>query len=430
MNKEILRLAIPNIISNISIPLLSTVDTILMGHLSARHLGAVGIGAMIYNFLYWNFGFLRMGTTGITAQNFGKKDQSEIIHTLLRALTVAVILAISIMLLCIPINWIASKAFNILPEQQDLVNSYYYIRILAAPATLSLFALNGWFFGMQNAMYPLYITLITNVLNIIISFFCVQYLNMATAGVAWGTVIGQYVGCFAALYFIKRSYQSYFNYYQKELLFQWDKLKNFLSINSDIFIRTVFLTIAFSFFYSQSSSSGELILAVNVILLQLINWMSYGIDGFAFAAESMVGKYKGAEDDQKLKRSIVLALLWGGALALLYALVYGFAFKPILLLFTPDLEVVQLAQKYFWWIVVFPIASFLCYIWDGIFIGLTAAKSMRNSIFIAFILYMVCYYGFRPIEKDHAIWLALFVFVFSRGILQSFLYLWKGKNLV
>ena len=194
MNKEILRLAIPNIISNISIPLLSTVDTMLMGRLSELHIGAVGVGAMIFNLVYWNFGFLRMGTTGITAQAFGKKDEDAIFQTLSRALLVAMILAIVIVLLHVPFGWLSFYLMNISEAQQPLVEQYYYIRVWAAPATLGLFAMMGWFFGMQNAIFPLIITVFVNAVNIILSYIFVKIYGWDVAGVAWGTVIAQYAG--------------------------------------------------------------------------------------------------------------------------------------------------------------------------------------------------------------------------------------------
>lgn len=429
MNKEILRLAIPNIISNISIPLLSTVDTILMGQLSARHLGAVGIGAMIYNFLYWNLGFLRMGTTGITAQAYGKEDPSEIIHTLGRGMMVALLLSVLILLLAYPIQLLSFVGFNVLENQEALVSDYFYIRLLAVPAGLSLMVFNGWFFGMQNAYYPLIITVVANVINIGLSFYLVRHLNMETKGVALGTVIAQYLSTAIAMALIYKSYSEYFSAFRRNLLLQVDTLKRFLSINIDIFIRTVFLTLAFAFFYSQSSRGGELILAVNVVLLQLVNWMSYGVDGFAFAAESMVGKYKGADNKEKLNASIKLALIWGGLFAAIYSLVYLIGYENIISLFTKDEAVIETSLKFRIWMVLFPLAGFLCYIWDGIYIGLTASKAMRNACFWSFVVYLVIYYSTVHALNEHAVWLALFVFLIGRGLIQSYLFRLKGAAL-
>ena len=272
----------------------------LMGSLSSLHLGAVGIGAMIFNFLYWNFGFLRMGTTGLTAQAFGASDREEIVAILTRALFIAFTIAISFLLLANPLEWIAFRAMNISQSQYELVEQYFYIRLLAAPATLALYAFFGWFFGLQNAVIPLIITIAINVCNIALSLIFVLQLGWEVKGVALSTVISQYLGLIIAIGFALFRYPEYFKKVHWVLLKNYQAFKEFLRINSDIFIRTIMLSLAFAFFYSQSSKSGELVLAVNVVLLQLVNWMSYGIDGFAFAAESLVGKYKGRRNDQML----------------------------------------------------------------------------------------------------------------------------------
>ena len=300
MNKEILRLAIPNILSNISVPLISSVDTALTGRLSDLHLGAVGVGAMIFNFVYWNFGFLRMGTTGMTAQAFGAKNDADIIHTLGRAFLVVSIVAALLIVLQVPIAEVSFKLMNISERQYPFIAEYFYIRIWAAPATLALYGFMGWFFGMQNAIYPLILTIVINVVNIICSVFFIKYLGLEVEGVAYGTVIAQYVGLLLAIVLFFFKYRYLLNHLSTAAILKWEELHQFLSINGDIFIRTFCLTFAFGFFYSQSSVGGEELLAVNVILLQFLNWMSYGVDGFAYAAESLVGKYKGAKENENL----------------------------------------------------------------------------------------------------------------------------------
>ncbi|MEL6926676.1 MAG: MATE family efflux transporter, partial [Bacteroidota bacterium] len=309
MNREILRLAIPNIVSNISIPLLSTVDTALMGRLSELHLGAVGVGAMVFNIVYWNFGFLRMGTTGITAQAYGRDDRTALRHTFVRAVMVALGIALLILLLQIPLAKASLYLMNVEDQQYQLVYEYFMIRVWAAPASLSLYAFMGWFFGMQNAVFPLIITLVINVVNIILSYVLVQYAGMDVDGVAWGTVVAQYVGLLLAGILFASRY-GYLLQTGNETTaeesgwLQWSAFRQFLSINGDIFLRTVCLSFAFGFFYSQSAGFDELTLAVNVILLQFLNWMSYGVDGFAFASESLVGKYHGASDAKGMNRAI------------------------------------------------------------------------------------------------------------------------------
>jgi MATE family multidrug resistance protein len=315
VNREILRLAIPNIVSNISTPLLGTVDVILMGQFSKEYLGAIGVGGMIFNFIYWNFGFLRMGTTGLTAQAYGRGSRQEMALTLGRALLVGLLLAALLLLLQVPIEWISSSLMNVEGTQAELVAQYFYIRIWAAPASLALFSLFGWYFGMQNAVYPLILTIFINVVNIALSYYLVIVLGWTVEGVAVGTVVAQYAGLLLGILLFFGKYSYLLKELKARALLQWEALRGFLTLNRDIFLRTLSLTFGFGFLFSRSAASGELILAVNTILLQFLNWMSYGVDGFAYAAESLVGKYHGAEDEAGTRRAIRYSFLWGMGLA-------------------------------------------------------------------------------------------------------------------
>jgi MATE family multidrug resistance protein len=427
VNKEILRLAIPNIISNISIPLLSTVDTMLMGRLSELHLGAVGIGAMIFNFIYWNFGFLRMGTTGITAQAFGEKDDSEIMQTLSRALLVALILAIFIFSMQIPFGNMSFYLMNISSEQYHLVEEYFYIRIWAAPATLGLFVMMGWFFGMQNAIFPLIITVFVNLVNILLSYFFVKILSWDVAGVAWGTVIAQYAGIVLSFILFYGKYKTHLSQFSQKAMLKVESLKQYLTINRDIFIRTFCLTFAFGFFYSQSSVAGETVLAANVILLQFLNWMSYGVDGFAFASESLVGKYTGAKDQINLKKAIRLSFTWGMLLAFGFSLSYWLFGGELLYVFTDKENVIEASLPFLIWMIVFPVISTPCYIWDGIYIGLTASKAMRDTMLVALMIYILFYFLLEGEYGNHGLWAALLIFMGARGLIQWIYYEKKLK---
>ncbi len=423
MNKEILRLAIPNILSNISIPLLSTVDTALMGRLSEVHLGAVGIGAMIFNFIYWNFGFLRMGTTGMTAQAFGRQDDKDIALTLGRALFVGLAIALLILLFQWPLGEASYWLMQVSPEALPMVRDYFQIRLWAAPASLTLFVLMGWFFGMQNAIYPLILTLIINATNIGANFILVYRYDMGVDGVALGTVIAQYLGLIVAFILLAYRYPHYLRGIRLRLLLEWQALSQFLRVNRDIFIRTVCLTFAFGFFYSLSSASGETILAVNVILLQFLNWMSYAVDGFAYASESLVGKYAGKKDPALLRRSINLTFIWGMGLALAFSILYAFGGEALLRLFTDQADLIEASKPYLFWMVVFPLLSTPCYLWDGIFIGLTASRAMRDSMLISIALFLGAYYllQFTNLE-NHGLWLILLLFMMARGAIQWWLF--------
>lgn len=427
MNKEILRLAIPNVLSNITIPLLSTVDTALMGRLSELHLGAVGIGAMIFNILYWNLGFLRMGTTGITAQAYGKKDDIEIIHTLGRAILLVILLSSLLVLFQQPLATLMIQLMNISEEQIPMVETYFFIRIWAAPATIGLFAILGWFFGMQNSVLPLVLTITINVVNIVGSYYLVHVLGWGIAGVAWGTVLAQYGGLLGAALLFWINYRSTLKVFQRKALYQFQALQSFLQINKDIFIRTVCLTTAFGFFYRQSAALGASVLAINVILLQFVNWMSYGVDGFAYASESLVGKYKGAGVAEQLKEAIRLSFLWGIGLAIVYTICYLLFSDILLSLFTDQAHLLVESRSYIIWIILFPLIGTPCYIWDGVFIGLTASKAMRQTMLIALGIYIGSFYLLPSSLSNHALWLALLLFMAARGGLQWYWYHWFIK---
>ena len=429
LNREILRLAIPNIISNLSVPLLSSVDTALMGRLSDTHIGAVGIGSMIFNFIYWNFGFLRMGTTGITAQYFGAGNRQQIIMTLGRAMLVAAVLAALMLLL----QWPLREAGLFFMQASDLtaphIAEYFDIRIWAAPASLMLYVLMGWFFGMQDAIFPLVITVAVNVANIVISLILVGSYGMEIAGVAWGTVAAQYLGLLVALGLFMVRYKGYLKDYTHRLLVNVAELGRFMRINRDIFLRTLSLTLAFGFFYSQSSNFGPELLAVNVILLQYLNWMSYGIDGFAFATESIVGRYYGAGDEPMVHKSIRYNFLWAGAVAGLVALAYGIGGIELMRLFTNQEDVILAARPYLFWMILFPLAGFACYIWDGVYIGLTASVAMRNSMALALVVFVACYFLSVGPLSNHGLWLSLLVFLVARGLIQWAWFRWKGLKI-
>jgi MATE family, multidrug efflux pump len=423
MNKQILRLAVPNIISNLAIPILGIVDTALVGHMDGlSHIGAIAIGGMIFNFVYWGFGFLRMGTTGFTAQAFGRKDNSEVIHNLIRALIVAMGFAVLILIFNQLILKICFLLISTSPEVWEQTSTYFNIRIYAAPATLALYAFHGWFLGMQNARAPLYLTIITNVTNLLFNLLFIKVYHMQSDGIALGTVIAQYIGLFAAVIFFLHSYKKYLLVVIKSTLFELAEIKKFFSVNVDIFIRTMALIFTFSFFTAQSAQMGDDILAANSILLQLWMIFSYGIDGFAFAAESIVGKYTGAGDMKKLRQTIRYIFAWGTALGFLFSMGYYFGDIFILKIFTDKEDVLALCLLYFPWIIIAPLVNSFCYVWDGIYIGATATKAMRNSMLVStLVIFLPLFYIGRFYYGNHGIWLAMIIFMASRWLLLQIL---------
>ena len=314
MNREILRLAGPNILSNVSVPLIASFDTALMGGLGGAYIAAVGLGSMAFNFVYWNFGFLRMSTTGLTAQAYGRGDDAAQWATLRQAAAVALALGLLLILLRHPLAELLHLLLNLRPEQVADVDAYFHLRIWAAPAALGQMVVLGWLFGRQNATWPLLLTLIVNGTNLAVSWYLVRELGGGIRGVAGGTVVAQYLGLGVGVTMVLLS--------KRTLLLRGvaplrDGLGRFFRINRDIFLRTLCLTLSFAFFYNRANAldAPAATVAANVILLQLVNWLSYGVDGFAFAAESLVGKYAGAGQPARLRRVIRRLFAWGMGLA-------------------------------------------------------------------------------------------------------------------
>jgi MATE family multidrug resistance protein len=432
MNKKILRLAIPNIVSNLSVPLLSSVDTAMMGRMESEiYIGAIALGALIFNFVYWSFGFLRMGTTGLTAQAFGEKNDAKLMQILGRALVFAFG---SGLILLVAQFFLLNIGFSILDGSEaveNLAKEYFSIRIWAAPATLCLYVMMGFFFGMQNSVVPMVLTIIINIINLISNIVLVQYFGMKADGVALGTVIAQYTGFMVSLVIFYKQYGYLLVHFQRKAIFEIQAFKKFLSLNGDIFIRTFLLVFVFSFFENQSAAQSNLILAINSILLQFVSWISYGIDGFAFASESLVGRYAGAKNQEKLRKAINLSFVWGFGLAIFYSLTFFFFDEPLLRLFTNQENLISATKDYTIWIVLFPILATAGYMWDGVFIGLTASKAMRNTMIWAFIFYMILFYivDYQVIEMTNfLLWLTFSLFIGIRGIVQTIYYRLYLKN--
>lgn len=421
MNKRILKLAIPSVISNISIPLLGMVDLGLVGHLKdIRYIGAVALGTMIFNFIYWGFGFLRMGTSGFTAQSYGARNLTGSVLTLSRSLLLGLAGAFLILVLQKPIALISFSLLHGSPAVETEAMRYFYIRVWAAPATIALYSFTGWFIGMQNTRFPMIITVVVNGLNVLFSLFFVLHLDMNSDGVALGTVLAQYSGLLLSIFL----YQKYYGRLNKRWSFgkMADKkaVKEFLFINKDIFIRTLFLIFAFSYFTAESARMGDQILAINTLLLQYFMFFSYLIDGFAYAAEALTGKYVGSGSLFNLKKSVRILFLWGMGLSIPFTLTYLGGSHFILRLLTNNATLIQQASPFLLWIALVPLVSFPAFLFDGIFIGATASKGMRNSMILATVVfYLPVYYLLRSHFGNHALWFAFILFLISRGVLLS-----------
>ena len=417
MNKQILRLAIPNIISNLAIPLLGAVDTALMGRLEAEtYLGGVAVGGIIFNFIYWGFGFLRMATTGLVAQAYGAADDKECGHLLARGILVALVGSVTLIALQYPIAAVSFRLIESSAEVERLGRQYFHIRVYAAPATLCLHVFHGVFLGMQNAKYPMILTIAGNGLNLAFNLLFVLGLGMTTDGVALGTVITQYLGLGFAVVLFMTSYRPVIKGLRIREIAHPPALKKFLRISGDIFIRTLCLVFGHSFFTAKSAAVSDAVLAVNTILFQFIYILSFGVDGLAFAAESLVGKYKGAGDRENLKKVVgrlfTMSMLLGG----IFSVIFGLFGEALLRLFTDQQRVIDQAGSYLIWLALAPIVNVPAYIWDGVFLGVTASKAMRNAMIVStFVIFLPMYYLLRPLG-NHGLWMALTVYAAARGL--------------
>lgn len=426
-DRQILRIALPAIVTNITVPLLGLVDAAIVGHMGdAAYIGAVAVGSMIFNLVYWVFGFLRMGTSGLTAQALGRQDRAEVRALLVRSLQVAGGVALLILLLqwplCELMLWLIGPTADVRP----LATTYFYIVVWGAPASLGLFSLTGWFIGMQNTRIPMVVSILQNVVNILASLLLVYALNMKVEGVALGTVIAQYAGLLVAVAFLSRQWKEESRQW-KEKSGKWKeksgKLKDFFRVNRDIFLRTLCLVAVNLYFTSAGARQGATILAVNTLLIQLYLLFSYIMDGFAYAGEALGGRYWGAQDLTAF-RSVVRRLFgWGALMTCLFTLVYIAGGTPFLRLLTDEPGVVEASRSYVWWAWLIPLCGVAAFLWDGLFIGITETRGMLLSSAIAAGVFFVVATTLTTPWGNHALWLAMVLYLAVRGVVQTVIYL-------
>ena len=442
MNKRILSLALPNIITNITVPLLGMVDMAIVGRLSASHIGAIAIGTQIFNLIYWNFGFLRMGTSGFTAQAYGAHNFDEAVRIFVRAIAIAIAVAFTLILLQWPISRLSLLIFKGGHEVIQLALTYFFVRIWAAPATLGLYAIKGWFIGMQNSRLPMWIAIFLNCVNIVCSLLFVLVFHWDIKGVALGTVIAQYSGFAIGLFFLVREMRRIKPHTTIQLKIipllkaslHWSQLKLFFKVNGDIFLRTVCLSAVFTFITAASSHISAEVLAIDALLMQFFTLFSYIMDGFAYAGESLVGRYIGARDSRSLHFSVKLLLRWGLGLTLLFTALYAIGGEWFLRIFSDKPDIIQGTLHYLFWTLIIPVCGFSAFLFDGIFVGATASRTMRNSMFVASATFFAVYYLGKhflsahladPFVWNNILWTAFMAFLALRGILQA-LYLNKS----
>ena len=423
-NRSILRLAVPSILANITIPLVGIVDTAIVGHLSsASAIGGIAIGTMLFDLLYWNFGFLRVGTSGLTAQAYGRGDFSECRKILTQSLTVAITAVAFIW----AIQWLfVTAVLAVVPcseEVASVAREYFFVRIWAAPATLSLFTLKGWFIGMQDTKSPMAVDILVNVVNMIASYCLAVYTPLGVIGVAWGTLIAQYSGLLLAGVILAVRYSEVSicrTLTEWRDAMRWSEIKRMMALNGNLFIRSLCFMVVYVGFTSIASQYGDTELAMSSILMKLFMFFSYFIDGFAYAGEALVGKSFGEIRSNGRKKNvtgIVHALFdWSLLMGIIFSFVYAFFGYECIELMTSDPVVLNAFWPYRYWLVAMPIVSALAFMWDGIYVGATAGVQIRNAMIwaaVAFVVFYAATYRFIGIQ---ALYAAYFAHLFARVI--------------
>ena len=424
MNREILRIALPNIISNITVPIMGIVSTMIAGHLgdSVTTIGALAIGVSIFNFIYWNCSFIRMGTSGITAQAFGAGDNRTTTLMLARAVLVAIVLGVIMLIFQRPLGLVALKMMN----GGEMVADYFFARIWAVPAGVLLFGLNGWLTGMQNAVIPMVVAIFVNIIHIACSLWFAFPLGMGIVGIAYASVVAQWTGV------VITAAITWWHYGKRFVPITWREvvdmqaMREFFVINRDIIVRTLCIVAAYTFFTAASARMDDpTILAVNTILLELFTLFSYMNDGFAYAAEALTGRFIGARDGRSLRLCVKKCMVWCMVVGVVYVGVYIGWWRELLGLFVEDganaEQIIEYAGRYIGWIIIIPLAASLPFMMDGLMVGATQSRIMRNSMLLATAAYFGLFYSLEPAIGNNALWLAFTSFMFLRGVFQFFM---------
>lgn len=401
-NREILRLAVPSILANITVPLVGMVDIAVAGHLvggagsygAAEFIGGIAIGSLLFDLLYWNFGFLRISTGGLTAQAFGRKDFQECTDILARSLEISLIISLIILILQSPFPKAAFLVVKTSPTVKNLALQYFFIRIWAAPATLSLMVIKGWFVGMQDSFSSMVTDLVVNAVNIVASIVLTLGIGgwdgIGYPGIAVGTVIAQYSGLLTAVVIICFKYR-WMNFRVKNP--DYGKVKEIMSMNSDLFIRSVCFIAIYIGYTTIAARYGDVFLSASTILMKILMIFSYFTDGFAYSGEALTGRFIGERNREDLNQAIKLVFLWSMGVATLFIGIYAFAGSWMVSLMTSDTTVALACEKFLWWLLIMPPLGCAAFTWDGIYEGATATVPVRNAMILATITFFGIYFA-------------------------------------
>ena len=421
---QILRLSIPIFFSNLAIPLVGIVDTILMGHMeNEKYLIAVSISATFLSIIFWSFGFLRMGTVGLISQSFGKSDYRELVYIIIRNVIIALFISLLIIISKPLLLNILDQIYNVSTQSKNLINEYISIRVFSAPAELIGYVLVGFYLGIQRTFISSLLIIILSLLNIILSIYFVKELNLDVSGVAFGSVVAAYLTiiCFSiyTYYFIIKKF-NLIPRFNSKTIFNIKKIFKLLNINFDIFIRTVLLTFSFFWVTYLSSTLGEEYIAINSILIQFIIISSFFLDAYAFSTESIIGYSIGRKSEKMFLSSVKNSILLSFVTGLVISLIFLF-FAEEVISFMTDIEYIRyLSYKYLLWVIVIPPFASFCYQLDGIFIGATQSKEMRNSMIISVTVFIFLSIFLTQELLNYGIWFALLIFMILRAATLHF----------
>ncbi len=417
MNRDVWHLAAPIILSNISVPLLGAVDTAVVGHLpGAHHIGGVAIGSLIFSFVYWGFGFLRMGTGGLTAQAFGAGNADEVRSVFARAALLAVALGLAVVVLQWPLGELAFTALDASDDVERLAEGYYYIRVWGAPAALLNYAMVGWFIGIRDAKSALVMQVAMNGVNIILDLWFVIGLDLGVEGVAWATLISEVGAIAIGGYLMQRNLRRLGGTWQRSAILDGARLRHLLAVNRDIFIRTLGLQLSFAAFTAMGARMGDAVLAANAVLMIFQSIMAYALDGFAHAAEALAGGYLGAGNRAKFRHAVRISSLWALGFAAFFTMIYGIFGGLMIDMITNLADIRALARDYLLWTVISPLISVWSFQLDGIFIGATRTADMRNAMLQAVVVYAAALAVLVPAYGNHGLWASLMVLMVARAI--------------
>jgi len=428
LNRDILKLSLPSILANITVPLVGMVDIAVAGHLnpgggSAACIGGISIGSMLFDLLYWNFGFLRVGTGGLTAQATGRKDERDCSKILSRGLLLSLAISFLLILIQKPFTQLAFLVVKCSDEVKALALQYFFIRIWAAPATLSLMAFKGWFIGMQDSVSSMFTDLVVNVINVgasvILALGFGEWEGLGYAGVAYGTLIAQYSGLLFAGAVVALKYRRY------SFIFDTEGMRDFFSMNLDLFIRSLGFIAIYIGYTTLAAGYGDLMLASSAIIMKLLMLFSYFTDGFAYAAEALCGKYIGAGDRDMTSRTVRYTFIWSMAIALAFTFIYIFCGNGLIEIMTSDSEVALACSQFILWLALMPLLGCSAFTWDGIFLGATASRQLRNSMILATAAFFILWFALGPLASQspekaiHCLLVAYFAHLLVRTVYLS-----------